>query len=459
MARPNEAPIQADKLNSPPRHSFELKIERRRVEDLRPDPRHARTHTPKQIGQIAASIESFGFTNPILVDGDGMVIAGHGRLAAAKRLGRDVVPTLRLDHLSEAEKRAYVIADNRLAELAGWDKKLLAVEFAELQILDLDLSITGFDLGEIDLIIDAADGPAPEDVVPSIDAGSSVSRLGDLWVLGEHRLFCGSALEAASYAALMAGERAAMVFTDPPFNVKISGHVSGLGRNKHREFAMASGEMTEEEFIEFLRSAFGLMAANAADGAIHFICMDWRHMSEVMTASRGIYSEFKNLCVWNKDNGGMGSLYRSKHELVFVFKSGSAEHVNNVQLGKHGRNRTNVWDFPGQNTFHGGRADDLAAHPTVKPTNLVAEAIRDVSRRGDIALDVFGGSGTTILAAEKTGRRGYLVEFDSVYVDVAVRRWERLTGRQAVLESTGATFAQTAAERRPTEGEGYEKAA
>ena len=459
MARRNEAPIQANKSNSPPRHSFELKIERRRIEDLRAHPGHARTHTAKQIGQIAASIERFDFVNPILVDGEGTVIAGHGRLAAAKRLGRDVVPTLRLDHLSEAEKRAYVIADNLLAELAGWDKKLLAVEFAELQILDLDLSITGFDLGEIDIIIDAADGPAPEDIVPAVFAGPPVSRLGDLWVLGGHRLFCGSALEASSYGALMAGERAAMVFTDPPYNVKISGHVSGLGRAQHREFAMASGEMSEDEFTTFLYSACALMVENACDGAIHFLCMDWRHIDEVMSAAKGLYSEFKNLCVWNKDNGGMGSLYRSKHELVFVFKSGLAEHVNNVQLGRHGRNRTNVWDYPGQNTFHGGRAADLAAHPTVKPVNLVAKAIRDVSRRGDIVLDPFGGSGTTILAAEKTARRGYLIELDPGYVDVAVGRWEKLTGGQAVLEATGQTFAATAAERREIQGENYAEAA
>ena len=445
-------------LMTSPFARLKRQIEKRLVSDLRPDPRNARTHDKKQIGQIADSIRRFGFNNPILVDGDGVVIAGHGRLAAAKLLGHETVPTLCLDHLSEAERRAYRIADNRLAELSSWDKGLLAIELGEILDLDIEVGLTGFDLGEVDLIIDAASGSAPADVVPAAVAGPSVSRLGDLWILGGHRLVCGSALEASSYAALMAGERAAMVFTDPPYNVPISGHVSGLGRAQHREFAMASGEMSQDAFTTFLRSTFGLMADNAEDGAIHFICMDWRHMSEVLAAAKGILPELKNLCVWNKDNGGMGSLYRSKHELVFVYKSGSAPHINNVQLGKHGRNRSNVWDFPGQNTFHAGRPADLAAHPTVKPTNLVAEAIRDVSRRGDLVLDPFGGSGTTILAAEKAARRARLIELDPAYVDVAVRRWEKHTGLQAVLEGTGSTFAATAAERR-AEGDSYDQTA
>ena len=457
MARQIKAPKAPS--SAPPLSGLQLKIEERRVSDLRPDPRNARTHDKKQVGQIAESIRRFGFNNPILVDGNGVIIAGHGRLAAVKLLGHETVPTLCLDHLSEAERRAYRIADNRLAELSSWDKGLLAIELGELQGLDFEVELTGFELGDIDLLIDSAAGPVPEDAVPAVAPGPAVSRAGDLWILGQHRLFCGSALEAPSYAALMNGERATMVFTDPPYNVKIAGNVSGLGRNKHGEFAMASGEMSEEAFTAFLRSAFSLMAENAADGAIHQICMDWRHIGEVLAASKGIYSEFKNLCVWNKDNAGMGSLYRSKHELIFVFKSGSGPHVNNVQLGKHGRNRSNVWDFPGQNTFHAGRKADLAAHPTVKPVNLVAEAIRDVSRRGDIALDPFGGSGTLILAAEKTDRRARLMELEPAYVDVAVRRWEQMTGDKAVIESTGSSFAQTALERHESQGGSYEKAA
>jgi DNA modification methylase len=457
MARRIKAPKAP--TSTSPLAGLTLKIEERRVDDLRPDPRNARAHDRTQIGRIAESIRAFGFNNPILVDGDGLIVAGHGRLAAARLLGLETVPTLRLDHLSEAERRAYRVADNRLAELSTWDKGLLAIELGELLDLDFEMELTGFDLAEVDIIIDAADGAAPEDEVPAVAEGAPISRLGDLWILGEHRLLCGSALEASSYAALMAGERADMVFADPPYNLKIPGNVSGLGRTRHRDFAMASGEMSEEDFTAFLRGAFALLAENAADGAIHFISIDWRHLGEVMVAAKGVYSEFKNLCVWNKDNGGMGSLYRSKHELVFVFKSGAGAHVNNVQLGQHGRNRTNVWDFPGQNTFHGGRAADLAAHPTVKPVNLVAEAIRDVSRRNGIVLDPFGGSGTTIMAAHKTTRRARLIELDPAYVDVAIRRWETLTGGTAVIESTGRSFAQTAAERRDMKGEGCADAA
>lgn len=427
------------------RAGLKLKIEQRPVGDLRPDPRNARQHSEKQIAQIAESISRFRFNNPVLIDRAGMVIAGHGRLAAAKLLGFDTVPTLCLDHLDEAERRAYRIADNRLAELSTWDRGLLAIELGDLRDLDFEVDLTGFDPGEVDIILDATDEAAVEDAVPLPSA--RVSRPGDLWVLGPHRLFCGSALEAESYARLMAGEPAAMAFTDPPYNVKIAGNVSGLGRTQHREFAMASGEMSQDAFTAFLRTSFGLMVEHAADGAIHFVCMDWRHQGEVLAAATGIF-ELKNLCVWSKDNGGMGSLYRSAHELVFVFKSGTAPHLNAVQLGRHGRNRTNVWSYPGQNTFHKGRAADLEAHPTVKPVNLVADAIRDVSRRGAIVLDPFGGSGTTILAAEKCGRRARLIELEPAYVDVSIRRWCTATGGKASLEATGQTFAEVAAERR-----------
>ena len=428
--------------------SFDMKIEQRALRDLKANPRNARTHDSAQISKLADAIRSFGFTVPILIDEEGSIIAGHGRAAAAKVLGLSNVPTIRLTHLSAAEKRAYVIADNRLAELAGWDREILALEFQDLGDLDFDLSLTGFEIREIDLILDGDARPAEfEAPIPAPDLANVVSRPGDLWILGEHRLYCGSALEAGSYAALMGDEHAAMIFTDSPFNVPIHGHVSGLGKARHREFVMASGEMTDEAFTGFLRTSFTHMKAFSADGSLHYICMDWRHLGNVHEAASGIYSEFKNLCVWNKDNGGMGSLYRSKHELVFVFKSGSAPHINNVELGKNGRNRTNVWDYPGQNTFHANRSGDLADHPTVKPTALVADAIRDVTRRGAIVLDPFVGSGTTILAAELTGRRACAIELDPAYVDVAIRRFEQTTGHIARHAVTGQTFAQTGAER------------
>jgi len=452
MAQPIETAIKAPKaateerLALPP--TFALQVAYKPISLLRSNARNARTHSKKQIERLADGIRRFGFTNPVLIDGDDTLIAGHGRVEAARSLGLAEVPTLRLDYMSEAEKRAYVIADNRLAELAGWDRDLLAIEFEALHACDFDLTLTGFDLPEIDIIIDEhrtenESADSGEDAQP----GPAISRPGDLWCLGEHRLLCGSALDASSYVHLLGDEKVDMAFTDPPYNVPIQGHVSGLGKSQHREFAMASGEMSEAAFTKFLRDAFEPMSAHSKDGAIHFVCMDWRHLGEVIAASQGLYGEWKNLCVWNKDNGGMGSLYRSKHELVFVFRTGSASQTNNVALGRHGRNRTNVWDYPGQNTFHRGRAKDLADHPTVKPTGLVADAIRDVSHRGGLVLDPFCGSGTTILAAEKTGRRARAIELDPRYVDVAIRRWQIMTGGTATLSRTGVTLSELATAR------------
>jgi DNA modification methylase len=240
---------------------------------------------------------------------------------------------------------------------------------------------------------------------------------------------------------------AEFVFTDPPYNVAIDGHVCGLGRVRHREFAMGCGEMSEAEFTAFLKAVFALLAENSVEGSIHQICMDWRHIWEMLGAGRTVYSELKNLCVWNKTNAGMGSFYRSKHELVFVWKAGTAAHLNNFELGQHGRHRTNVWDYAGVNTMRAGRLQELAMHPTVKPTALVADAIKDCSRRGGLVLDPFGGSGTTLIAAERTGRKARALEIDPSYVDVAVRRWQAYAGKSAVLAGSGETF-ETIEEQR-----------
>jgi 16S rRNA G966 N2-methylase RsmD len=422
------------------------------IEALKPRAGNPRTHSPKQIEQIAASILRFGFTNPVLVDAKGGIVAGHGRVAAARQLGWTEVPTLCLADLSEDEIRAYVIADNRLAELAGWDQELLGLEFQYLSNLeiDLDLTVTGFDLPEIDALIAGLDEESstdPADVVPPVDPGPAVTRPGDVWVMGKHRLICGDSTVAETYARLLGEDRAQMIFTDPPYNVPISRHVCGLGQTQHREFAMASGEMTPAEFTAFLTSVFGHLVKFSIDGAIHFQCMDWRHIGEMLAAGGAAYTELKNLCVWAKNNGGMGSLYRSKHELVFVYKAGKAPHINNVELGKHGRYRTNVWHHPGISSFGAGR-DDLALHPTVKPVALVADAIRDCSRRNGIVLDAFTGSGTTLVAAAKTGRRGYGIEIDPIYCDVIVRRLKAVCKLEAVLEGTGQAFDEVAAARR-----------
>ena len=355
------------------------------------------------------------------------------------------MPTIRLEDLTENEIRAYVIADNKLAENAGWDRELLAIELQGLIEIDLDfdITITGFEMAEIDILIGELDTDEEEDSaddVPEVSDGPPVTRPGDIWCIGNHRLICGDSTDPKVYVRLLEGAEAQMVFTDPPYNVAIDGHVSGLGKVKHREFAMASGEMTEDEFTAFLATVFGNLAGHSADGAIQFICMDWRHMGEVITAGGNAYSELKNLCVWAKTNGGMGSLYRSQHELVFVFKAGIAPHINNVELGKHGRYRTNLWSYAGINSFGKNRDAELALHPTVKPVALVADAILDCSKRGGIVLDAFAGSGTTLLAAEKTGRHGYGIELDPRYCDVTIQRLADAFKIEAIHAATSKPF-------------------
>jgi DNA modification methylase len=437
-----------DALTGPKRVSKQLSIAYRPIAELKAHPSNPRTHSNKQIRQIARSVEQFGFTNPILLDQQDRVLAGHGRLAAARLLGMAQVPTIRLAEMSEAQKRAYALADNRLAEAAGWDRELLALELryiSELE-LDFDLELTGFEMAEIDLLLDPAAGAQDILDLPEAD-GPPVTAPGDLWCLGRHRVLCADATSAASFERVMAGKAAQLVFTDPPYNVPIDGHVCGLGRTTHRDFAMASGEMSKAEFTAFLTTVLGHAAGHSVDGALHFVFMDWRHLIELLTAGRAIYRELKNLCVWVKDNGGMGSLYRSQHELVLVFKSGSAPHVNNVELGRYGRNRSNVWRHPGVNSVGAGRLADLRLHPTVKPVQLVADAILDASKRRGVVLDPFLGSGTTLLAAERTGRQAYGLELEPRYVDVAIRRWQEHTGRAAVHLESGLTFDGLAAHR------------
>ena len=406
------------------------------VSELKPYERNARTHSRRQIKKIAASIEQFGFLNPVLADENYRIIAGHGRVSAAKLLGWTQVPMLRIEHLSEAEKRAYILADNRLAEDAGWDQDMLAIELQGLIELDFSIELTGFEMAEVDFVLDGeaeTSGRDEDDEVPLLpESGDAVTQSGDLWILGEHKLLCADATQASSYEKLLGGERADLIFTDPPYNVPIEGHVSGLGKVRHREFEMACGEMTPDQFRGFLETVFTHMAHRSEDGAIHFICMDWRHMGETLQAGNAVYSELKNLCVWAKSNGGMGTFYRSRHELVFVFKNGTAPHINNFELGQTGRYRTNVWEYKGVNTMRAERMEELALHPTVKPVQMIADAIKDVSGRGDIVLDLFGGSGSTLIAAHKTGRRGYLCELDSIYCDRIIARWEAFSHDEAM---------------------------
>ncbi|MBO6727089.1 MAG: ParB N-terminal domain-containing protein [Rhizobiaceae bacterium] len=415
-----------------------LKIEYLGLCDLKPYRRNSRKHSRKQIRQVAQSMREFGFTNPILIDEDCTIIAGHGRLEAAKLNGMTSVPCVRIGTMTEAQKRAYVIADNKLALNAGWDDEILAEELKALLDVEIsfDVELTGFSIAEVDSLVE---GLVPEekgdpraDALPPLDHSSTRCRVGDVWQLGPHRLVCGNALDPAVVGTLMDGDVARMVFTDPPYNIPVQGFVGGAGKVKHREFAMASGEMTNQQFTSFLATSFSNLQRHSCDGSIHYVCMDFRHMRNVIEAADGIYTELKNLCVWVKDNGGMGTFYRSRHELVVVCKNGTAAHVNSFELGQHGRYRTNVWEYRGANTLKAGRMDELAMHPTVKPVDMIADAIKDCSARGEIILDLFGGSGSTLIAAHKTGRRAYLSELDPIYCDRILRRWESYAKDEAI---------------------------
>jgi DNA modification methylase len=400
---------------------------------------NARVHSKKQIRQIARSIERFGFTNPVLISDDGEIIAGHGRVEAARLLGMPSIPTLALSHLSATERCAYVIADNKLALNAGWDKEILAIELQALVDLSFDVEVTGFSLAEIDLTLEEAressvEGPsAPEDEIPAI-AGNPITRRGDIWRLGRHRLICGDARNADDYVRLLDGERVDLIFTDPPYNVPIDGHVSGRGRVKHRKFA------SEEAFTAFLIETLGAAAKTCSDGAVAFVCTHWRRMGELCAAGKAVFSELKNVCVWNKKigNGGVGGLYWSKHELVFVFKVGAGPHTNSFGLRESGR--ANVWDYRDVSSMSATRGEELEMPPTVKPVALVADAIKDCSKRGDIVLDAFGGSGTTLIAAEKCRRSARLIEYEPIYCDTIIRRYERMTGKSALLSSSSESF-------------------
>ncbi|MBR1295112.1 site-specific DNA-methyltransferase [Bradyrhizobium ottawaense] len=420
-------------------------------QSLRPAKKNARTHSKKQVKQVANSILQFGWTYPILADEDLQIICGHARKEAAQQLALTEVPVLVLRGLSDSEKRALALADNKIPANAGWDRKLLAEELGELASLlpdcNLSLDITGFAPAEIDgLMLDF--GNSEHD---SADASCSIgeqpiSRRGELWQLGAHRVLCGDACDQSDWARLMGSDRASMLIADGPYNVQISTTL-GRGRTKHREFAMGSGEMSLPEFTDFLTCWMRLAAQFSHDGSLHFAFVDWRHIGEMHNAGHAVFGPLQNLVVWNKTNAGQGSFYRSQHELIFLYKNGDGPHLNNVELGRHGRNRSNVWTYAGVNTFRKDRLDDLTVHPTVKPVALIADAIKDCTRRGDLVLDPFLGSGTTLLAAERVGRRAYGLEIDPLYVDVAIRRWQDVTKHDAILVATGQTFDEVTAER------------
>jgi DNA modification methylase len=414
------------------------------IGELKPNKRNARTHSKKQIRQVENSILRFGFVNPIVADESGVVIAGHARLKAAASLGLKDVPVITVPGLTEAQKRALMLADNKIASNAGWDREMLAIEIPELtsllEVEGLDIYLTGFEVPEIDqLIADFGESKGDPDDGFEQQSGPTVSERGALWVLGHNRLLCGNARSESDLDHLMGGEKAAMAFLDPPYNIAVS-DIVGRGKIKHREFSEGSGEQSEEEFISFLKATLGNAARISKDGSLHYICMDWRQDYALQSAARSIYPQHVNTAIWVKTNAGQGSFYRSQYEKVYVFRMGASSHLNNIELGKHGRSRSNVWTYPGVNTFRKGRMDDLRVHPTVKPVALVADAMQDCTRRRDIVLDLFCGSGTTILAAERVGRRAFGMEIDPRYVDTGVRRWQALTGKDAILAGTNMTF-------------------
>ena len=429
------------------------------IDQLKPNPSNPRAHSPAQIRKLARSMREHGFITPVVVDPENVVVAGHGRLEAAQHLGLTEIPAICVSHLSPEQLRAFALADNRLHDDSSWNDRLLAVELKALSDLGLDFDIeaTGFELAEIDVRIEGLEIKSQEadaaDHLPDDVPAEPISCRGDLWLLGGHRLLCGNALDADAFKRLMNGELAAATITDPPFNVRVDGFVSGLGQETHREFAMASGEMSAEEFEDFLTNAAQQIARHSKGGAIIYMFIDWRHLSEALAACANSFSEYKNLCVWAKHLAGMGSFYRSQHELVLVFKNGRGRHRNNIELGRHGRNRSNIWNYPSANRFGRNAGEDfhlLKLHPTVKPVAMLADAMMDCTARGELVLDPFLGSGSTLIAAEKVGRRCYGIEIDPHYADLIVKRWQSFTGGSAVHEESGRSFDDMSHDREPS---------
>lgn len=428
-----------------------LKVEYWAIDRLQPADRALRNHSKSQMAALRGSIAAFGISAPILVDRAGKVVDGHAILEAAVRLGCKTVPVIMLDHLSAEQARLYRIGVNKLGEQARWDTVALRDEIIELlpiaAFFEISTEVLGLPTVEIDALLLGDVTTSSEEIDGEVLSAEAVSRAGEMWELGEHRLICGDSTSLETFMTLMGDEFARMVITDPPFNLPVDGMISGLGKVKHREFSMGAGEMTKDEFQKFLETYIGVISKFCVDGAIQYHAMDFRHVHQVILALLAAGLEYKQLCVWNKASGGMGTFYRSKHELFVVAKVGKAPHTNNFGLGDTGRYRTNVWDYPGANSFHKGRAEDLAAHPTVKPVALVADAVRDVSSPNEIVLDPFSGSGTTILAAELTNRRARAVELDPLYVDLAVRRWQSRFDKVATLVGDGRRFDEIAAQR------------
>jgi DNA modification methylase len=428
--------------------SNDLVVETVDLSHLKLPTRQTRKYKPEAVKTAIGITERFDEIMPMLVDNSYTIIHGLEFFEARKKLGLKTAKVIRLSSLSETDRRVLTLGLQRLPELSSFDDAALSAEMRELQALKLDLDLghlTGFSVGELDHILyddTSADAADEGDLIPHLPL-TPTTRLGDVWRLGSHLIVCGSVLDASSIAHFDRKQKAAMLLTDPPYGIKIQGNVS----RKHPDFKMGAGEQTPEEYTQFLRGFLINLIPILKDGALLFIFMDRRHLFELQTAAQAAGLTLFDLAIWNKITGGMGSFYRSQHEPCMIFKKGKAPHINNIELGKHGRYRTNVWDHPGRAGFGKGRTEDLAAHPTVKPVALLAEAIKDCTNPRDIIIDAFLGSGSTILAAERCNRVVYGVEIDPTYVDVAITRWQTFTGLKAVLEETGQTFLEVQSHR------------
>ena len=434
-------------------HNLRIGIVYRPVEEIRSYKRTLRKRSRRWQAAMQASIKRFGLILPILIDQDGEIIGGEGVFEIAKQCGFMEVPTVRIDHLNEVDIRLLRLALNRIAEESSWDTVELSDEWRDLQPIAMDLGydVSGFTTPEIDSLLHQPPSKEQEDAddhqMEVGEPGSEVSQVGDLWVLGNHLVLCGSSLEADNLKRLMGGDLARMVLTDHPYNLKIQGNVGGLGKHKHREFVQASGEMDEVQFTQFLTTSIATLAGSCNDGALLYMFMDWRHQWEILSGIRAAGLAMVNMAVWAKTSPALGAFLRSQHELCFIVKKGRAKHTNNIDLGRWGRTRSNVWNYAGVNSFGPDRDEQLAMHSTCKNVSMLVDAIRDASDRGEIVLDGFLGSGSTLIAAERTGRICRGLELDPLYVDTILRRWERVTSGPAILHGTGETMAQVA-ERR-----------
>ena len=411
------------------------------LDSVKPYGRHARRHDRRKIAKLKKLIGHFGQVAPIIVDANYVIVDGHAVWQAMRELGSGEIAAIVVTGRSDSEIKALRLALNRLAIEAAWDNRELRAEFEDLISLSFDLDLTAFDVAEIDHILelDLPKANVFEEQTLALQA-QPVSKTGDIWACGDHRLGCGSAHDRDFVARVRDGVLADVCFTDPPYNLPIAGFVSGKGRNQHREFVQGTGEMSPDQFTDFLAVALEVLQKSCSASALIYACMDWRHVYELVSASKRCGLELYNICVWAKSNAGMGSLYRSQHELICIFKAGAEAHRDNIELGRHGRNRSNLWTYRGLNAFGSDRDELLASHPTPKPVAMIADALRDVTKRGAVVLDTFLGSGSTLIAAEETGRRCFGIELDPLYIDLAIRRWQRKTAREATHAETGEFF-------------------